>query len=50
MQRSEGAVKSLYHRTLLTLRDELAQMEQRSGAEQPRLNGRRRLISLKEEE
>lgn len=27
MQRSEGAVKSLYHRTLLTLRDELTRLE-----------------------
>lgn len=27
MKRSEGAIKSLYHRTLLALRDELAQLE-----------------------
>lgn len=29
MQRSEGAVKSLYHRTLLALREELEALEQR---------------------
>jgi RNA polymerase sigma-70 factor (ECF subfamily) len=27
MQRSEGAVKSLYHRTLISLRDEIGEME-----------------------
>lgn len=32
MNRSEGAVKSLYHRTLLALRDELAQLEARPAA------------------
>jgi len=31
MNRSEGAVKSLYHRTLLALRDELARSEAYSG-------------------
>ena len=30
MMRSEGAIKSLYHRTLLALRDEINQMEQES--------------------
>jgi RNA polymerase sigma-70 factor (ECF subfamily) len=29
MMRSEGAIKSLYHRTLLALRDELSKMERR---------------------
>lgn len=29
MMRSEGAIKSLYHRTLLTLRDELSKMERK---------------------
>ena len=32
MMRSEGAIKSLYHRTLMALRDELSKMEQK---EQP---------------
>jgi RNA polymerase sigma-70 factor (ECF subfamily) len=36
MNRSEGAIKSLYHRTLLTLRDDL---EQQSGRRLPPLNG-----------
>jgi RNA polymerase sigma-70 factor (ECF subfamily) len=31
MNRSEGAIKSLYHRTLLALRDELAQLEAPNG-------------------
>ena len=31
MQRSEGAVKSLYHRTLLALRDELTRLEKANG-------------------
>jgi RNA polymerase sigma-70 factor (ECF subfamily) len=31
MNRSEGAIKSLYHRTLLALRDELAQIEGTNG-------------------
>jgi RNA polymerase sigma-70 factor (ECF subfamily) len=31
MNRSEGAVKSLYHRTLLALRDELARLEAAAG-------------------
>jgi RNA polymerase sigma-70 factor (ECF subfamily) len=31
MNRSEGAIKSLYHRTLLALRDELAQLEGPNG-------------------
>lgn len=38
MKRSEGAVKSLYHRTLLALRDELARDERaapRNGKHQP---------------
>jgi RNA polymerase sigma-70 factor (ECF subfamily) len=30
MNRSEGAIKSLYHRTLLALRDELARLESRA--------------------
>ncbi len=34
MNRSEGAIKSLYHRTLLALRDELEQLE-KHGANQP---------------
>jgi len=36
MNRSEGAIKSLYHRTLLTLRDDL---EGQSGRQLPPLNG-----------
>jgi RNA polymerase sigma-70 factor (ECF subfamily) len=36
MQRSEGAVKSLYHRTLLTLRVELEALEQTPTEKQPR--------------
>jgi hypothetical protein len=28
MMRSEGAIKSLYHRTLLTLRDDITKLEQ----------------------
>jgi RNA polymerase sigma-70 factor (ECF subfamily) len=31
MNRSEGAIKSLYHRTLLALRDELTQIEGSNG-------------------
>lgn len=44
MNRSEGAVKSLYHRTLLALRDELARDERRnsSGVAAPR-NGKHEL-------
>jgi RNA polymerase sigma-70 factor, ECF subfamily len=34
MGRSEGAVKSLYHRTLLSLRDEFDNHEEREGKEQ----------------
>ena len=33
MGRSEGAVKSLYHRTLLSLRDELGQGDDDTGQE-----------------
>ncbi len=36
MNRSEGAIKSLYHRTLLSLRDDL---EQHTGRRLPSLNG-----------
>jgi RNA polymerase sigma-70 factor (ECF subfamily) len=40
MKRSEGAVKSLYHRTLLALRDELSRIEQRADGERAGRNGR----------
>ena len=35
LNRSEGAVKSLYHRTLLALRDELTGLSEGNGAAQP---------------
>lgn len=43
MERSEGAIKSLYHRTLLTLRDILTGTEQspESESEPPQSQGRR---------
>jgi RNA polymerase sigma-70 factor (ECF subfamily) len=31
MRRSEGAIKSLYHRTLLSLRENITQMDQKKG-------------------
>lgn len=42
MGRSEGAVKSLYHRTLIALRDEIEQAQQGSEARSGRPRGHRR--------
>lgn len=36
MGRSEGAIKSLYHRTLISLRDEMSRIHQHSAVEPPR--------------
>lgn len=38
MDRTEGAIKSLYHRTLLSLRDELAIQEQQAISRRPKQN------------
>lgn len=42
MNRTEGAIKSLYHRTLLALRDELQMQEFQSRTEQTTENRRRK--------
>ncbi|MCA9986814.1 MAG: sigma-70 family RNA polymerase sigma factor [Anaerolineales bacterium] len=47
MGRSEGAIKSLYHRTLLSLREELTQMEQEAD-ETPANGGWRRWLRRKQ--
>lgn len=47
MGRSEGAIKSLYHRTLLSLREELTQMEQEID-ETPANGGWRRWLRRKQ--
>ncbi|MFQ3535362.1 MAG: sigma-70 family RNA polymerase sigma factor [Aggregatilineales bacterium] len=41
MDRSEGAIKSLYHRTLLALREMLGGVEEQAQAEKPRREKRR---------
>jgi RNA polymerase sigma-70 factor, ECF subfamily len=42
MERTEGAIKSLYHRTLLSLRDEMSKAEQAASALTSGIGGRKK--------